>query len=89
MLTGDARTLFDNQTVSETFYLLFKAVKSNGSSTTFSVTPSVAQGTENKNSYIYKMCQLKDITAQKTGNLVVVHYDDNGVAADLLLDIDK
>jgi hypothetical protein len=35
------------------------------------------------------MCQQKDITAQKTGNLVVVHYNNNGVAADLLLDIDK
>ena len=89
LLTADRKYLLNNRSCTETFYLLFKAVKSNGSSTTFSVTPSVAQGTENKNSYIYKMCQLKDITAQKTGNLVVVHYDDNGVAADLLLDIDK
>ena len=89
LLTADRKYFLNNRSCNETFYLLFKAVKSNGSSTTFSVTPSIAQGTENKNSFVYKLCQLKDITAEKTGNLVVVHYDDNGVAADLLLDIDK
>ena len=89
LLTADRKYFLNNRACTETFYLLFKAVKSNGSTTTFSVTPSIAQGTENKNSYVYKMCQLKDITAEKTGNLVVVHYDDNGVQADLLLDIDK
>ena len=89
LLTADRKYLLNNRSCTETFYLLFKAIKSNGSSTTFSVTPSIAQGSENKNSYVYKMCQQKDITAQKTGNLVVVHYNNNGIAADLLLDIDK
>ena len=89
LLTADRKYFLNNRACTETFYLLFKAVKSNGSTTTFSVTPSIAQGTENKNSYVYKLCQLKDITAEKTGNLVVVHYDANGVQADLLLDIDK
>ena len=89
LLTADRKYFLNNRACTETFYLLFKAVKSNGSTTTFSVTPSIAQGTENKNSYVYKLCQLKDITAEKTGNLVVVHYDDNGLTADLLLDIDK
>lgn len=89
LLTADRKYFLNNRACTETFYLLFKAVKSNGSTTTFSVTPSIAQGTENKNSYVYRMCQLKDITAEKTGNLVVVHYDDNGISADLLLDIDK
>ena len=89
LLTADRKYFLNNKACTETFYLLFKAIKSNGSMTTFSVTPSIAQGTENKNSYVYKLCQLKDLTAEKTGNLVVVHYDDNGVAADLLLDIDK
>ena len=89
LLTADRKYFLNNRACTETFYLLFKAVKSNGSTTTFSVTPSIAQGTENKNSYVYKMCQLKDLTAEKTGNLVVIHYDANGVQADLLLDIDK
>ena len=73
----------------ETFYMLFKAVKSNGSTTTFSVTPSIAQATENKGSYVYKLCQCKDIVAEKTGNLVVIHYVGSDVTTDLLLDIDK
>ena len=89
LLTADRRYFVNNKSCNETFYMLFKAVKSNGSTTTFSVTPSIAQGTENKGSYVYKLCQLKDLTAEKTGNLVVVHYNNNGVAADLLLDIDK
>ncbi len=89
LLTADRRYFVNNKSCNETFYMLFKAVKSNGSTTTFSVTPSIAQGTENKGSYVYRLCQLRDITAEKTGNLVVVHYNDNGVAADLLLDIDK
>ena len=89
LLTADRKYFLNNKSCTETFYMLFKAVKSNGSTTTFSVTPSIAQGTENKNSYVYKLCQCKNITAEKTGNLVVVHYDDNDISADLLLDIDK
>ena len=89
LLTADRKYFVNNKSCSETFYLLFKAVKSNGSTTTFSVTPSIAQGTENKNSYVYKFCQCNDITAEKTGNLVVIHYNGSDVSADLLLDIDK
>ena len=89
LLTADRKYFVNNKSCTETFYMLFKAVKSNGSTTTFSVTPSIAQGTENKASYVYKLCQCKNITAEKTGNLVVIHYNEGDVAADLLLDIDK
>ena len=89
LLTGDRRYFVNQQVRTETFYMLFKAVKSNGSTTTFSVTPSIAQGIENKGSYVYKLCQCKDIIAEKTGNLVVVHFVSEDVSADLLLDIDK
>ena len=89
LLTADRKYFLNNKSCTETFYMLFTAVKSNGSTTTFSVTPSIAQGTENKGSYVYKLCQCKNITAEKTGNLVVVHYNDNDISADLLLDIDK
>ena len=89
LLTADRKYFLNNKSCSETFYMLFKAVKSNGSTTTFSVTPSIAQGTENKNSYVYRLCQCKDIIAEKTGNLVVVHYVGDDVSTDLLLDIDK
>ena len=89
LLTGDRRYFVNNKSSTETFYMLFKAVKSNGSTTTFSVTPSIAQGTENKGSYVYKLCQCKDIIAERTGNLVVIHYTGSDVTTDLLLDIDK
>ena len=89
LLTGDRKYFVNNKSCTETFYMLFTAVKSNGSTTTFSVTPSIAQGTENKSSYVYRFCQCKNITAEKTGNLVVIHYTDNDISADLLLDIDK
>ena len=89
LLTGDRKYFVNNKSCTETFYMLFKAVKSNGSTTTFSVTPSIAQASENKSSYVYKLCQCKNLIAEKTGNLVVLHYDENGIAADLLLDIDK
>jgi len=89
LLTADRKYFVNNKAANETFYMLFKTIKSNGNTTTYSVTPSIAQGVENKESYVYKLCQLKDITAEKTGNLVVVHYNDNGLSADLLLDIDR
>ena len=89
LLTADRRYFVNNKSTNETFYMLFKAVKSNGSTTTFSVTPSIAQVIENKGSYVYKLCQCKDIIAEKTGNLVVVHFVSEDLSADLLLDIDK
>ena len=89
LLTGDRKYFVNNKSCTETFYMLFKAVKSNGSTTTFSVTPSIAQATENKGSYVYKLCQCKDLVAEKTGNLVVIHYVGSDVTTDLLLDIDK
>lgn len=89
LLTADRRYFVNNKSFNETFYMLFKAVKSNGSTTTFSVTASIAQSMENKGSYVYKLCQNKDLTAEKTGNLVVIHYTGDDMAADLLLDIDK
>ena len=89
LFTADRKYFVNKKNYSETFYMLFKAIKSNGSTTTFSVTPSIAQGIENKDSYIYKLCQCKDIIAEKTGNLVVIHYVGDEVSTDLLLDIDK
>lgn len=89
LLTADRKYFLNNKACNETFYMLFKAVKSNGSTTTFSVTPSIAQASENKGSYVYKLCQCKNIIAEKTGNLVVIHYNGEDVNSDLLLDIDK
>jgi len=88
LLTGD-RTYYVNQKVrSETFYILFRAIKSNGATTTYEVTPSIVQDYKNENSFVYQLAQKKDLTAQKTGNLVVLNYTKGGWNLDMLLDID-
>ena len=70
--------------------ILFKAVKSNGSSTTFQVEPEIAQDFKNENSFIYKLAKKSDLVAKKTGNLVVINTcsSSNDMQIDLLIDID-
>ena len=69
--------------------MLFKTVASNGSTVSYKVQPSIVQDHKNENSYVYKLAGIKNLTAEKTGNLVVMHYTDDGVSIDLLLDIDS
>ena len=88
LLTGDRRYFTNQKSRTETFYLMFKAVKSNGSVTTFDVQPSIVQDALNENSFVYKFSKIENLKAEKTGNLVVLHADD-GLKVDLLLDIDK
>lgn len=89
LLTGDRRYFVNQQVRTETFYMLFKTIGSNGSTLTYRVQPSLVQDHKNENSYIYKLSGVKNLTAEKTGNLVVIHYSGDSVNADLLLDIDS
>ena len=89
LLSADRRYFVNQQTRTETFYLLFKTVSSNGSSITYKVQPSIVQDSKNENSYIYKLSNVKNLTAEKTGNLVVMHFSSDPLNADLLLDIDN
>lgn len=89
LLTGDRRYFAGQKQMSETFYILFKTVSSNGSSVTYKVQPSIVQDVKNENSYVYKLAETKNLTAEKTGNLVVMHFNDNNLNVDLLLDIDR
>ena len=89
LLTADRKYFVNQNPYTETFYFLFKSVKSTGTVTTYEVTPSIVQNKKNTNSFVYKLCNKKNITAEKTGNLVVLHFSDNDVNADMLLDIDK
>ena len=89
LLTGDRRYFVNQQVRTETFYMLFKTVSSNGSSLTYRVQPSIVQDFKNENSYVYKLANVKNLTAEKTGNLVVMHFTGDSVSADLLLDIDS
>ncbi len=89
LLTADRRYFSNQKQREETVYVLFKAVKSRGSSVVYEVEPSVVQTTKNDQSYVYKFCQLKNLMAEKTGNLVVMHTEDDGISVDMLLDIDN
>ena len=75
--------------MTETFYMLFKTVSSAGSSVSYKVQPSIVQSSKNENSFVYKLMSKHDLTAEKTGNLVVMHVNDDNLTADMLLDIDK
>ncbi len=89
LLTGDRRYFANQQTLTETFYMLFRAVSSTGSTITYKVQPSIVQSVKNENSYMYKLADVKNLTAEKTGNLVVLHYNEGKLTADMLLDIDR
>jgi len=88
LLTGDERTLFENENVSETFYLLFKANGTKNSKTVYSVTPTLSQSKQT-NTLLSKFCSAKDLTASRVGNLVTLHMMQDGMICDLLLDIGK
>ena len=89
LLTADRKYFVGQQVRTETFYMLFKTVSSNGSSLTYKVQPSIVQDYKNDNSYVYKLSAVKNLTAEKTGNLVVMHFTGDSLSADLLLDIDS
>lgn len=89
LLTGDRKYFVGQQVRTETFYMLFKTVSSNGSSLTYRVQPSIVQDYKNENSYVYRLAAVKNLTAEKTGNLVVIHFTGDSVNADVLLDIDS
>lgn len=88
LLTADRKYYSDYKTRTETFYILFKAVKTSGSTVSYEIQPSVVQDYENKNSFIYRLSNMKHLTAEKTGNLVVLRTTGD-LNVDLLLNIDK
>ena len=88
LLTGDRKYYISQQPRTETFYMLFKTTGSNGSTLTYKVQTNVVQDYKNENSFLYKLAAIQNLTAEKTGNLVVIHYSDDAVKADILLDID-
>lgn len=89
LLTGDCKTLYNNVTLSETFYILFRACGTKDGRNIYNVELTLSQGRENKNSALYRFCQQTDLQATKTGNLVTVRKVQNNFASDLLIDIGK
>ena len=88
LLSADRRYFSGQKAKEETLYILFRAVSSTGTSIIYDVEPSVIQTEKNETSYIYKLSQIKNLRAEKTGNLVSLHSEENGLKVDMLLDID-
>lgn len=88
LLTADRKYYADRKNRTETFYLLFKAVKNSGSSVSYEVQPSIVQDYKNENSFIYRLSKQTKLKAEKTGNLVVLHQEGE-LNVDLLVNIDK
>lgn len=90
LLTGDARTLFGNETVSETFYLLFKAAGTKNSKTVYEVSATLSQS-KTLETPLNKFCSAENYSATRVGNLVTLRSIENsgnsGNSVDLLLDI--
>lgn len=89
LLTGDCKALYNKVTLSETFYIYFKAAGTHNGRNVYQVELSVSQDKENKNSLLYKFCERKNVTAIKTGNLITIRETTDGYTSDLLLDIGK
>lgn len=89
LLTADRKYYVNQKVKNETFYFLFKSIKGNGATTTFEVVPSIIQDSKYTDSYVYQFCQQKNLTAEKTGNLVVLHYNSDKITSEILLDIDN
>lgn len=88
LLSADRRYFSGQKAKEETLYILFRAVSSTGTSIIYDVEPNVIQTEKNETSYIYKLSQIKNLRAEKTGNLVSLHSEENGLKVDMLLDID-
>lgn len=89
LLTGDCKSLYNNSTLAETFYFLFKASGTENGHTVYTIETNLSQSFESPLSALYKMCSEKKLTAVKTGNLVTLRYKANEISLDLLLDIGK
>ena len=87
LLTADRKYLSDGKINSETFYFLFKADGRGGSEAGYNVVPQIMQAQENTNSLVYKLTKQNNLKAEKTGNLVSMRVNFEGLTADLLLDI--
>ncbi len=89
LLTADRKYNANQQFLTETVYFLFRTMKGNGTTITYEVIPSLVQNRTNSNSFVYKLCQQQNITAEKTGNLIVLHYSSDNLNAEMLLDLDE
>ena len=88
-VTGDRTYTLGNKQSRETFYMLFSATKNDsGVLGNYSVAVSVMQDIENPNSFVYKLSNVKNLSAQKTGNLVSLRLNSKELKADILISVE-
>lgn len=83
LITGDRKYLSNNETRSETFYLLFNKI----SDKTYNVAVTVLQDRLNIYSFLYQLSGKTPLVATSTGNLVVLTVNEPEWKFDLLIDI--
>lgn len=89
LLTGDRKYMSENKVRTETFYFYFHAKGTENGVTKYAVTPAVSQDYENEYSYLYQLTQKKELSADRTGNLVTLRVNDGSWKMDLLISLDK
>lgn len=94
LLTADRVYTADGRRRTETLYMLFTANPSGSSTETdagflnsYTVTVSLLQDAENKNSFLYRLSQAAPLQAEKTGNLVSLRLT-GALTADILLQLE-
>lgn len=89
LVTGDVKSLFNSQVLQETFYMLFKTNGTENGKTLYQVELSLSQNFQAPESALYKFCHQSNLTAQQTGNLIVLRSNTNALVFDLLIDTKK
>lgn len=87
LLTGDCRYELNGKILSETFYILFRSRGAKNGSGKFTASPALSQTVKNESSFLYKICSLGELEAFKTGNLMTLKANKDGVNLDLLLSL--
>ncbi|MCQ2579408.1 MAG: hypothetical protein MJ159_01760 [Treponemataceae bacterium] len=83
LITGDRKYLSNNQTRTETFYLLFNKI----SAKTYDVAVTVIQDYQNSYSFLYQLSGKMPLTAYATGNLISLTVNEPEWKFDMLIDI--
>ena len=85
LLTADRVYLNSSKTNTETFHLLFRATGTNNSGTVFTVSPAITQALDDENSPVYRLAQINNLNASRTGNLVTLRAEQDGLRVDVLI----
>ena len=87
MLTGDRKFTYNQQILDETFYFLFQPKTTNAGTAVYDVAVSVSSADLAVQSYLKLLLNHSPLSAVRTGNLVAIRAQENGVSVDLLIDL--